>query len=199
MLLLILLVVAVMVIGDAVVYAWPAWAPRPLWALLDPVVHVLLSLTVISPLLAHSTLAGRAWLWVLVAAAATTLIDLDHFAAARTLSLAEALALPSRPPTHSLLFALGCAVITAALTRNLMGGSVVFGSLASHVVRDASHYSAPLLWPLVKQTALPAPTYYAIQVGLCLLAGIVAGWPFRTLWSHRLSQQAAQLWQMLQN
>ncbi|HXF64616.1 MAG TPA: metal-dependent hydrolase [Caldilineaceae bacterium] len=199
MLLIILLVVAVMAIGDAVVYAWPAWAPRPLWALLDPVVHVLLSVAVISPLLAHTALAGRAWLWVLAAAAATVLIDLDHFVAARTLSLAEALALPSRPPTHSLLFALGCAVITAALTRNLLGGGVVFGSLASHVLRDASHYGAPLLWPLVKQTTLSLPAYYAAHVGLCLLAGIVAGWPFRTLWSHRLSQQAAQLWQMLQS
>lgn len=199
MLLIILVVVAVMVFGDAVVYAWPAWAPRPLWALLDPVVHVLLSVAVISPLLAHNSLSSRAWLWALAAAAATTLIDLDHFVAARTLSLAEALELPSRPPTHSVLFVLGCAVMTAVLTRNLLGGGVVFGALASHIVRDAPHYGAPLLWPLVKQTVLPVPAYYAIQVGLCLLAGIAAGWPVRTLWSHRLSQQAAQLWQMLQS
>ena len=48
-----------------------------------------------------------------------------------------------------------------------------FIALASHVVRDASGGSAPVLWPVRGDVTIPAWVYYGGEVGLLCLAYVV--------------------------
>lgn len=74
-------ILATMVLGDALVYSWPKWAPQTVWALLDVPVHLILALLVISPLFAHPAISldnrpfGHSLLIVLGLALLTLLIS----------------------------------------------------------------------------------------------------------------------------
>jgi len=72
----------------------------------------------------------------------------DHFVPARSCSFWTATHLDKRPPTHSLTFALLLGAAGHLLFGSLSVAWVVFAGLASHVLRDASVGTAPLLWPL---------------------------------------------------
>jgi hypothetical protein len=193
--LLLVLIVLIMVVGDAVLYSWPAAVPRVYWALLDPIVHMLLSVMVVSPLFSHPALRGRRLRWLLIAAAVSALLDLDHIAAARSFDLGAILSLGTRPPTHSLLFGLFCGALTLMLTRNRVAAAIVFLALASHVIRDGSHFSAPLFWPLIEDTPVSIPAYHAAHIGIGLLATWGAGWPRRPLWTKLLIRWVVRKWQ----
>jgi hypothetical protein len=180
------LIVSTMIIGDALISWRPASVPRIYWALLDSPVHAALALLVVSPLFAHRDLHQRTFRRVVVAGLVTVFLDLDHFVAARSLSLYDALHLAARPVSHSLLFALGCGLLAHLLTRHASDGWLVFGVLASHILRGASSGGTPFLWPLGVYR-LPVRAYYAAQVSLYLVTRTVAGsWFDRRAWSHGL-------------
>ena len=175
-------ILAVMVLGDALVYAWPKGIPTSIWALLDAPVHWVLALLIISPLLSHPALGRHLWLWVAVATVAAVLVDLDHFIAARSFSLADALALGSRPLAHSLLFAVAMAVLTWVVSREPLGALLVLVVLLSHIVRDGSHGGIPLWWPTRGSVDIPVPLYYALEIGLGWLVLWAAGRPSPAAW-----------------
>ena len=78
---------------------------------------------------------------------AGTLVDVDHFLAAGSRSLWTATHLEKRPPTHSVTFALLVSGGGYLFSGSLSTAWVVFAALTSHVLRDASVGTAPLLWP----------------------------------------------------
>lgn len=175
-------ILAVMVLGDALVYAWPRGIPTSIWALLDAPVHWVLALLIVSPLLSHPALGRHLWLWVAVATVAAVLVDLDHFIAARSFALEDALTLGNRPWAHSLLFAMAMAVVAWMVSREPMGALLVLVVLLSHIVRDASHGSIPLWWPIHSRVEMPVPLYYALEIGLGWIVLGVAGRPSPAAW-----------------
>lgn len=156
----------VMVLGDALVYAWPKGIPTSLWALLDAPVHWVLALLIVSPLLLHPALARHLWIWLGVATVCAVFIDLDHFIVARSFSLEDALTLGSRPLAHSLVFAVTVAALTWVVGREPLGALLVLVVVLSHIVRDASHGGVPLWWPWPSSIEIPVPLYYALEIGL---------------------------------
>jgi hypothetical protein len=117
---------------------------RRLRAYADPLAHALIAAAVAAPLVPRG---GRAPL--LAAVAAAELIDLDHPVAARSRHLADWISMPVRPPSHSLVVALGAGAVTAAVAGPVPGWAA-FAGLASHLLHDAGDRAAPtpLLWPL---------------------------------------------------
>ena len=180
----------VMLIGDGLLLTNPLNIPRVYWVLLDPIVHALLALIVTSPLLSHKEIAAQPIRWLLIAGLAAILIDLDHFVAAHSFSINDALHLPARPAIHSLLFALVCALGVYAFTKNALIGWLLFLALLSHILRDAVWGGVPFFWPLPITLELSVPAYYAAQICLCLLAAFIAGWPHLPLWSDTLWQSS---------
>lgn len=165
--------IVTMLVGNALLSHPPANISLVIWALWDVPTHALLAMFVVLPLVALSaTLRRRAEL-IFLAAVAATFIDLDHFAAARSLSLAAALHLPMRPVTHSLLFALAAAVGLWFFRRNLAASYTIFAALASHVFRDSVSGVTPIFWPL-PIFQLPATVAFAAIVLLCGLSLIAA-------------------------
>lgn len=169
-------ILMVMMLGDALVYAWPKGIPTSIWALLDAPVHWVLALLIVSPLLLHPALARHLWIWLAVATVAAVFIDLDHFVAARSFALEDALTLGNRPLAHSLLFAVAMAILTWVVSREPLGALLVLAVLLSHIVRDASHGGIPLWWPLRSSIEIPVPLYYALEIGL----GWLVLWVART-------------------
>ena len=82
------------------------------------------------------------------AIASSFLIDLDHAVAARSLRVRATISLPTRPPSHSLLTALGAGGLVAAAAGPVHGWAA-FAGLTSHLLHDAGDRAAPtpLLWP----------------------------------------------------
>lgn len=142
-------------------------------ALFDPLVHGVLALLVTLPLIGrHATLRQTVTLFCLIFLTAT-LIDLDHFVAAGSIELPHALDLRMRPPTHSLTFAGVLGVVAFLVSRSPVIGWGTFAALSSHVIRDASGGSTPILWPLSFE-AIPRWAYYLGAVGLFLASYLVA-------------------------
>ena len=77
--------------------------------------------------------------WWISAGCLAAFVDLDHFAAAGSLRIEDAIAIGSRPPLHSSALAVAIVVILAALSgpRSRLTG-VVAVSLATHHLRDVS-------------------------------------------------------------
>lgn len=158
LLILPLLILLTMYAGDALLMARPAAVSRLMWAFVDPPVHAVLALLIASPLLiqlpslstekSKSTLGGVSLLATLIVVASATLIDIDHFIAARSFTLDAALNLPMRPASHSLSFAFAALCLILLVTRRLDLSYLIFAALASHVLRDASGGGTPLFWPL---------------------------------------------------
>jgi hypothetical protein len=156
------LILAVMLGGEYLVAHAPAGWPRLFrmaWRLLDSPVHALQALLVVSPLLLwRQPLAEslRRMIWV---GALAVLLDLDHFAAAGSFSLARALHLWSRPATHSILFAAIFGLGAGLVSRRPVYGWLAFAALAAHILYDAPGGSTPLFWP-IPSDILAAPIAY---------------------------------------
>lgn len=194
MLTILFFVMLVMMIGDTLLHLNPFGVPRIYWVLFDPLVHGTLALVVISPLFFHQDMAGQTR-WLLIAVAAAILIDIDHFIAAGSFSINDAIHLSGRPAAHSLLFAVSCALIIRLLSDNPIAGWLLFIALLSHILRDASVGGGgiPFFWPLTINFQLSMPAYYATQMSLCLLAAIIGGWPKLPLWSDGLWQTGLRI------
>lgn len=109
----------------------------------DPLQHAGIAAAVAAPLVPKT--GGRA---VLTAVTAAVAIDVDHAVAARSVRVAALTSLSARPPTHSLVVALGAGATVAAATGPVHGWAA-FAGLASHLLHDAADRSAPtpVLWP----------------------------------------------------
>jgi hypothetical protein len=122
---------------------------RAFWALVDSAAHGLVALSVTAPIVHSASTAQQRLVLLGLAFVAGTLVGVDHFLATGSHSFRTATHLGKRPPTHSVTFAL--LVISGGgylLSGTLTTAWVVFAALASHVLRDASVGTAPILWPL---------------------------------------------------
>ena len=149
---------------------------RALWAILDNTIHALVAFLLLLPLF---LLRIRSLAVPLLGAVLASLIDLDHFAAAGSISLQAALSLPCRPWTHSLTFVLPAAAIAGLASRRFWVFAVAAAALTSHILRDATCSPTPLLFPL---PAVPVPWWLYILVchlmtATCILASQAAEEP----------------------
>ncbi|MBN2170132.1 MAG: metal-dependent hydrolase [Candidatus Krumholzibacteriota bacterium] len=140
-------------------------AHRAWVALSDIPINGATALLVVLPL----ALRPLRWRLVLLAVAVGILIDVDHAVAARSIRLEAMLSLPVRPATHSLLFAALASLVGWAVSRRAVVAWIILAALVSHLLRDASGYGTPLLWPLEASTRIPAALYPA---GVAALFGL---------------------------
>lgn len=123
-------------------------------ALLDPIAHGTLVLGALFPWVVRFRLKPIV-LWT--GLAASLLIDLDHFVAARSFSLTAAITLPEgRPFSHSLGFAILLGLVVGRLWRSRVLGSVIAAGISLHVLRDMAT-GAPWYWPLPLDWPQTAP------------------------------------------
>ena len=154
--------------------AWPFLSdPRhPLlsavWAI---VIHGVLAVFVVAPLLRTAT-RHRAAL-VLGTFIAGSAFDVDHIAAAGTLSLHALETLSGgRPDSHSLIVVVALSAITYALTRRFVIAWAVFAIFLSHLLFDAAGGSEHVLYPFSGLDGLP---WLACPIGaLALFSGSLA-------------------------
>ena len=130
---------------DRLVFFYRPGMDHSLWAILDNTIHALVAFLLLLPLF---LLRGHSLAVPLLGAFLASLIDLDHFIAAGSLSIHAAASLPTRPWTHSLTFVLPAAAVAGLLFRRFWVLVVVAVALTSHILRDATGTPAPLLYPL---------------------------------------------------
>jgi hypothetical protein len=119
------------------------------WAVLA---HGVLALFVVSPLVLRSRhrLGNAALAFV-----GGSLLDLDHFIAAGSLSLHRIETLGGRPDTHSLVFVALVSLLLLALTRRPRVAWALFAVNASHLLFDAAGGNDPIIYPLSHLDGLP--------------------------------------------
>lgn len=118
---------------------------RDLTSLLDPFAHFSLAVLVLLP---WASAFKVSWKNLLIGLATSVMIDLDHFVAAGSLSLNDAITLSARPIAHSILFSIFASVGLGCLFRSRTLVWVVLVVLISHISRDASGGgTTPLFWP----------------------------------------------------
>jgi len=140
---------------------------RIIWALYDASLHGLVALSVVSPILWIQEIGLRLAALSALSLLCGILIDLDHFVAARSLRIRDAMVLGGRPPTHSLTFILPVVLVLYLLLDSYVVAWVAFASLFSHLLRDASTGMTPILWPLPLRS-LPRAVYIFGEVALLL-------------------------------
>jgi hypothetical protein len=153
---------------------------RALWAILDNTIHALVAFLLLLPLF---LLRIRSLAVPLLGAVLASLIDLDHFVAAGSFSLRDALSLPCRPWTHSLVFVLPAAALAGLLARRFWIFAVAAAALTSHILRDATTSPAPLLYPLPDVT-LPWWAY-ALAFHLLMTASVLLASSSKSATSER--------------
>lgn len=147
---------------------------REFTALLDPVAHFTLAIMVTLPWVVALKIPFRFFLCAVISA---VLIDLDHFIAAGSFSLSDAIQLPARPMAHSLIFVFGFAVLCGLVMRSRVAFYVVLLALICHLSRDASGGgTTPLFWPF--DYVLKIPQY--LHLGFWLVVGLAGAWRCRT-------------------
>lgn len=162
-----------LLVADTLIERRP-FAPRTFWALFDAPVHAILALLVVFPLLDTRAPAENTVVLICAVLLTGTLLDIDHFVAARSLKINDVLILPMRPKTHSLVFAGAVGFLVVLVSRNPILGWIVFAALVSHVMRDAGGGKTPILWPL-PVTAIPQWMYYLAVILLLSFSFMLKG------------------------
>lgn len=138
----ILALVAFLFVGDSLIANRPFFG-RPFWPFVDSGVHGLVAFLVTTPIIRRAPTPQHL---LALAFLAGTLVDLDHFLVAGPRSFWAATHLGRRPPTHSVTFVLLVSGGGYLFSGSLTTAWVVFAALTSHVLRDPSVGTAPLLW-----------------------------------------------------
>jgi hypothetical protein len=136
-------------------HAWPFLSDpahpflSAVWAV---VAHGVLALFVVAPpvLRSRHRLAYAALAFV-----GGSLLDLDHFIVAGSLSLHTIETLGDRPDTHSLVFVALVSVLVLALTRRPRVAWALFAVNVSHLLFDAAGGHDPIVYPLSRLDGLP--------------------------------------------
>lgn len=134
--------------------------PSQVWAIYDGVVHGLTGVMVVYPIYKKKITRDFLVLFFLA-----SLVDLDHFIVAQSLSLSDALGLPVRPATHSITFAILAAGWGFLLTGKKTLTWTLLSLLTSHIIRDAAGGSTPIFWPL-EIYRIPPWLYYGLEIVL---------------------------------
>ena len=102
----------------------------------------------------------------LLAMAVAMLLDLDHFAAAHSFSISDAISIEAYPGTHSLTMAVIFPSIIYVWKHNFRVTWIVFLALLSHVIRDAGLWGVPLFFPFSSTIKLPYGLYLLVILAL---------------------------------
>lgn len=131
-------------------------------------IHGCLALIAVAPLIWRSRhrLAYGALAFV-----GGSILDLDHFIAAGSLSLHTIETLSGRPDTHSLIFVAGLAALTLLLTRRRLAAWAVFAVNVAHLLFDAAGGHEHILYPFSSLDGLP---WLLCPLGTVALLGISA-------------------------
>lgn len=116
----------------------------------DPFAHGLLGLVLSLPFAYY--LRPR-WFWIFWGVFLSVALDVDHIIAAGSIDIVKMTSMASRPPTHSITFALAMFLIMLPFNRRAARQTLIV--LMAHVLRDTSSGTVPLLWPLAWQPYAP--------------------------------------------
>jgi hypothetical protein len=98
---------------------------------------------------------------IIIASTIGSLLDLDHFIAAKSFYFYGATHLTTRPFGHNVFFCLIIVLITKCFTNNKRYTALAFSSLISHLLRDSVRRGL-LLWPFGSTASIPI--YYVIII-----------------------------------
>jgi hypothetical protein len=155
--------------------AWPFLSDpsHPLlsavWAVL---IHGVIALIAIAPILWRSQHRLRN---ATLAFIGGSLLDVDHFIAAGSLSLHAIETMSGRPATHALVFAVLLGVVALALSRRRIVAWSVFAVALAHLLFDAAGGGVRLFYPLAQPDGLPWLASPAGTLGLCAASTAIAG------------------------
>jgi membrane-bound metal-dependent hydrolase YbcI (DUF457 family) len=133
------------------------------WAVL---IHGALSLMVVLPIVWGSK---RPVLYGALAFIGGPALDLDHVVAAGSLDPHTLEDMSHRPDTHSLVVAVGLALLALVLTRRMLAAWSVFAVIVAHLLFDAAGGSDYWLYPFSRTEAIP---WLACPLGIGVLTGV---------------------------
>ncbi|MFA5032416.1 MAG: metal-dependent hydrolase [bacterium] len=139
--------------------------------IIDVIIHTAIGIIVIIPLWVKPFLR-KVLLAVFIA---SSLIDIDHFIAAKSIYLKDAVTLRYRPYTHSITFAVIVGGITFGITKSPRIGVAVCGGIMSHVLRDASTGITFILYPM-KLTKIPVWVYVMGELLIFICCLVLRKW-----------------------
>ena len=170
-----LLIALVAVVADSGIPRWACStlssllaippAPRVLAAIADNVSHAFIAWSVVRAFPSKPRVVPTSQSWLVyreqfVGWCLGSLLDLDHFVSARSLSLSAATHLSHRPLGHAVPVALAAAFATGALFRSRRAGAVVAAAFMSHQLRDATRRG---LWWCTPCVRTAASAYWSID------------------------------------
>jgi hypothetical protein len=153
---------------------WPFLAdPRhaELTAASAVLMHGLIAIIVVAPILARNR---RRALNSALAFVGGVAVDLDHVVAAGSVSPRAMEHLGYRPDTHSLVLALGVAVLVLMVARSAVAAWCTFAVIASHVIFDAAGGGDRWLYPLSQSGSVPWLLCPASILVMLALSGLIA-------------------------
>jgi hypothetical protein len=199
------LLVLLLLLSDFTDGWWRGNISRMAWLVLDTSLQTLISAMVAAPLLNHPMFRRKIFLWLIAMLAVIMALDLDHFIAAGSLRLEDALSLAYRPASHSLGFALLIGLAAWAVTQRFIAGLLFAVALTAHVLHDVQNSGAQLFWPVSGEIIfLPFAVYVILNLALLFLAASTAAaanrhsiWssgPFSTLYTvyHQVKKRSSQ-------
>lgn len=133
------------------------------WAVL---IHGAISVLVVLPIL---LVIRRRMLFGALAFMGGPALDLDHVVAADSLSPRALEHMSHRPDTHSLIVAVGLALLMLAFTRNRLAAWSVFAVVVAHLLFDAAGGSDYWLYPFSRSSAIP---WLACPIGIVALTAV---------------------------
>jgi hypothetical protein len=137
------------------------------------VAHGALALFVVAPLVLRSQ---HRLTYAALAFVGGSLLDLDHFIAAGSVSLHAIETLGDRPDTHSLVFVALVSLLVLALTRRPRVAWALFAVNVSHLLFDAAGGHDPIAYPLSRLDGLPWLLCPLGAVALFAASELVAWW-----------------------
>jgi membrane-bound metal-dependent hydrolase YbcI (DUF457 family) len=147
--------------------------------IIDVIIHTIIGIIVTIPLwtkpflkMEHPALAVKVLLAVFIV---SSLIDVDHFIAAKSIHLKDAATLRHRPYTHSITFAVIAGGIAFGITKNPRIGVAVCAGIMSHVLRDASTGITFILYPM-KLEYIPVWVYVMSEVLIFICCLVLRKW-----------------------
>jgi hypothetical protein len=103
-----------------------------------------------------------------------SILDLDHFVAAGSLSLHTIETLSGRPDTHSLVFVAALAALALLLTRRWLAAWAVFAVNVAHLLFDAAGGHEHILYPFSSLDGLPWLLCPLGTLALAVVSGLIS-------------------------
>ena len=148
---------------------FPSWE---LHAMFDSFIHGVSGVLLIAW---YSVLQKSRW-WLVYGYFISAGLDVDHFIMARSIRIIDALRIPHRPISHSILFSIIFGFFIYFVFRKKSIGCISGLIICAHVLRDSAGSTlTPWLWPFYSPP-IPFILYYIIQCIILVLCCICSSW-----------------------